>query len=161
MTVNQSNGEKLERLMTKALRDIPARRAPLTLESRVFGELQRRATQVWWRQSFMHWPSAARAAFVMLNVALVAATFIGGVSNVIGGRSFGDFTGLVLTWMRPFLSVLSTMGGLTPVFLRAIPAGWLYAGVAVGVALYVVLFGLGAAAYRTLYMRPSWAGDRL
>jgi hypothetical protein len=109
----------------------------------------------------MNWPSAARAAFVLLNVALVAVTFIGGVSNVIGGRSFGDFTGLVLTWLRPFVSVLSTMGGLTPVVLRAIPSGWLYLGVAVSIALYVVLFGLGAAAYRTLYMRPSWAGDRL
>jgi hypothetical protein len=160
MTVTQSNDEKLERLMAKALRDMPARRAPRSLETRVLDELQRRATQVWWRQSFMHWPSTARAAFVVLNVALVAATFIGGVSNVIGGRSFDDFSGLLMSWMRPFVSVLSTMGGLTPVVLRAVPAGWLYAGVAVGVTLYVVLFGLGAAAYRTLYIRPSWAGDR-
>ena len=62
--------------------------------------------------------------------------------------------------MRPFVAVLSTVGGLTPVLLRAIPSGWLYAGVAVSVALYMVLFGLGAAAYRTLYVGPSLAGGR-
>jgi hypothetical protein len=58
------------------------------------------------------------------------------------------------------LAVLSTLGGLTPVLLRAIPSGWLYVGVAVSLALYIVLFGLGAAAYRTLYVEPSLTGDR-
>jgi hypothetical protein len=158
--VNQRNDEKLEQVMTAALRDMPPRRAPRALESRVFAELQRRSALVWWRRSFTHWPSAARAAFVLLNVALVAVTFIGGVSNVVGGRSFADFSGIVLEWMRPFVAVLSTVGGLTPVLLRAIPSGWLYVGVAVSVALYMVLFGLGAAAYRTLYVGPSLAGGR-
>ncbi len=36
---------------------------------------------------------------------------------------------------------------------RAIPAGWLYGGLAVVASLYLTLFGLGAAAYRALLPR--------
>jgi hypothetical protein len=151
--------EKLEQVITEALRGIPARRAPANLESRVLGELQRRAMLVWWRRSFMHWPAAARTAFVVLNIALVAATFLNGFSNLVGGRSFTDFIAMMMSWMRPFLTVLSSVGGLTPAFLNAIPSTWLYVGVMLSVALYAVFFGLGAAAYRTLYLRPSMAGN--
>jgi hypothetical protein len=151
--------EKLERVMSEALRGLPPRRAPASLESRVLGELQRRATLAWWSRSFTHWPAAARAAFVVLNVALVAVTLLNGFSGVVGGRSFTSFGAMVLMWMRPFLAVVSSVGGLTPVLLHAIPSAWLYVGMAMGAVLYTVLFGLGATAYRTLYMRPSMAGN--
>jgi hypothetical protein len=154
------NDEKLERVMGETLRGLPARRAPRTLESRVLGELERRAMMEWWQRSFSHWPAAARAAFVFLNVGLVAVTFLSGFSNLVGGRSFSQFAAMMMTWMRPFLSVLSSVGGVTPAVLNSIPSGWLYAGAVVAVALYVSLFGLGAVAYRTLYLRPSMAGVR-
>lgn len=152
--MNSSKEDNLEKLMTEALHGLPLRRAPLDLESRVLDELQRRAAQVWWRRSFTHWPTAARTAFVLLNIALVAVTFLNGFSNVVGGRSFSEFTAMLLMWMRPFLTVLSSVGGLTPVLLHSIPQGWLYIGLAVSAVLYTALFGLGAAAYRTLYLRP-------
>jgi hypothetical protein len=41
---------------------------------------------------------------------------------------------------------------------RVIPFEWLYGTMAAGTILYAALFGLGAAAYRTLYLHPS-AGD--
>ena len=152
--------EKLEQVVTAALRDLPLRRAPRTLESRVLTELQQRAALAWWHRSFTHWPMAARSAFVALNIALVGVTFLNGISGVVGGRSFTEFAAMVMMWLRPFLAVLSSVGDLTPVLVRSIPHGWLYIGVAVGAVLYVVLFGLGAAAYRTLYMPPSLAGGR-
>jgi hypothetical protein len=46
------------------------------------------------------------------------------------------------------------------VLVGAIPTTWLYGGIAAGAMLYVILFGLGAAAYRTLYLQPSMMGDR-
>jgi hypothetical protein len=42
MTDNDSD-ETLERAVDRALRELPLRRAPHTLESRVFAELERRA----------------------------------------------------------------------------------------------------------------------
>ena len=72
-----------------------------------------------------------------------------------------EVTGLVLAWVNPFLAVMSSVGGIAAVLVRIIPPLWLYGGLALGIMLYVALFGLGAAAYRTLYLRPSWVGDDL
>jgi len=44
--------------------------------------------------------------------------------------------------------------------MRVIPATWIYGGLTAGIALYMALFGLSAAAYRALYLQPSLAGDR-
>jgi hypothetical protein len=50
---------------------------------------------------------------------------------------------------------------LVAVLFRVIPPLWLYGSLAIGIFLYVTLFGLGAAAYRTLYLQPSMAGNDL
>ena len=116
--------------------------------------------QPWWRASFANWPAGARAAFVLICAALVAGSFFGGVSAYVGDRSFHEISALVLSFVHPFLAVASSAGGLTALLLRAIPPLWLYAGLGLGIFLYVALFGLGAAAYRTLYLQPL-AGDDL
>lgn len=152
--------QKLEQLLGQALAGLPLRRAPGTLESRVVGELERRAAQPWWRASFSNWPAGARAAFVLVCAALVAGSFFGGVSAYLGGRSFDGISALVLSFVHPFLAVASSAGGLSALLLRAIPPLWLYGGLGIGIFLYVALFGLGAAAYRTLYLQPV-AGDEL
>ncbi len=152
--------EKLERLLTQELHALPLRRAPSTLESRVFGELARRAALPWWRRSFADWPMGPRIAFILLSVALIGATFLGGISAVAGVRSLNEVGALLLSWMQPALVVMASVGGLAALLVRVIPPLWLYGSLAVGAMLYVILFGLGAAAYRMLY-RPSSAGDSL
>ena len=91
--------------------------------------------------------------------ALIAVTVLGGVSAYLGDRSFVEASALLLSWANPFLTVVSSAGGLVALLLHVIPALWLYGALGVGIFLYVTLFGLGAAAYRTLYLRPSSAGD--
>jgi hypothetical protein len=49
---------------------------------------------------------------------------------------------------------------LNAALVRVVPLEWLYGAMAGGAILYAALFGLGAAAYRTLYLNPSSAGDR-
>jgi hypothetical protein len=149
--------QKLERALTEALKGLPLRRAPGTLEARVVDELERRAALPWWRVSFTHWPAAARVAFVIVCIALVAATFLGGVFAFVGNRSFNEAAALVLSWVQPFLAVMSSAGGVATLLVRVIPPLWLYGGMALGIMLYLALFGLGAAAYR-LYLRPSSVG---
>jgi hypothetical protein len=153
--------EKLERLLTQALGSLPLRPAPRTLESRVMAALERRALRPWWHCSFAHWPVAPRIAFVLVCAALIAATFFGGVSAFLGYGSLNVFAALLLSWVQPLLAVMSSAGGLAALLVRVIPPLWLYGGLALGALLYVALFGLGAAAYRTLYLRPSMAGDAL
>ena len=127
--------QELERLLHRTLRAVPLRRAPQTLESRVLGELQRRAAMPWWRRSFVHWPQVARAAFVLLCVAMAAAV-VGATAAVVGAT-----------------------GEWAASLARAVPPEWIYDGLAVSGLLYTALFGLGIAAYRTLYRNFEIAGD--
>jgi hypothetical protein len=153
--------QKLERVLHQTLRELPLRKAPITLESRLVEELARRAALPWWRGSFVHWPVAARVAFVLLCAGLVAATILGGASAFIGVRSFSEVAAQLLSWAQPMLAVISSAGGLAALLLRVIPQAWVYGGLLFGILLYLALFGLGAAAYRTLYLPPSLAGDDL
>jgi hypothetical protein len=161
MNKHTDSATKLERLLTEAMGELPLRRAPSTLESRVIGELNRRAALPWWRVSFAHWPVTPRVVFVLVCVALIGSTFFGGVSAFVGIGSLNGIGGLLLLWAKPLLVVMSSAGGLAALLVRVIPPLWLYGGMAVGAMLYVILFGLGAAAYRTLYLRPFGAGDGL
>jgi hypothetical protein len=149
---------KLEQLLHQALSGLPPRRAPGTLESRVANELARRALLPWWRASFASWPVAARVMFILVCALLAAATILGGVSAYLGDRSFGEASAVMLSWVHSCLTVLSSAGGLVALLVHVIPPLWLYGILGVGIFLYVTLFGLGAAAYRTLYL-PSSAGD--
>jgi hypothetical protein len=153
--------QKLEQVLHQGLSGLPPRRAPSTLESRVANELARRAQLPWWRASFANWPVAARVMFILVCAVLGAATILGGISAYLGDRSFDEASALLLSWAHPFLTVVSSAGGLLTLLLRVIPPLWLYGILGVGIFLYVTLFGLGAAAYRTLYLRPSSAGDDL
>lgn len=154
-----TSAAKLEQVLSQALRGLALRPAPQTLESRVCGELQRRAALPWWRSGFSHWPVMARAAFVVLGVSLVGALLLGGFSIFGDTRSFDVIAGLLISWAQPALAIMSTAGGLAALMLRVIPPFWLYGGLTLGALLYVALFGLGAAAYRTLYLQPSQAGE--
>jgi hypothetical protein len=159
MTNPVDRDQGLERAVDQALKGLPLRRAPSTLESRVIHELQRRAALPWWRASFAHWPAAPRVAFVVICIALVAATILGGVSAFVGVGSLNEMAALALSWAHPFLAVLSSAGGVTALLVHIIPPLWLYGAMALGIVLYVTLFGLGAAAYRTLYLQPSSVGE--
>ncbi|HEY2678499.1 MAG TPA: hypothetical protein VGI65_16110 [Steroidobacteraceae bacterium] len=159
MNEHTTSAEKLERVLHQTLRGAAMRRAPATLESRVFAELERRAALPWWRSSFAYWPAMARVAFVLMCASLVVAMLLGGISAFVEVRSFGEIEALLLSWTQPLTVVLSSAGGLTALLARVIPPFWLYGGLAFGVLMYVLLFGLGAAAYRTLYLRPIVAGE--
>jgi hypothetical protein len=60
-----------------------------------------------------------------------------------------------LSWANPAMSVIEFAAGMVSVVERSIPATWLYVSLGVAALLYAMLFGLGAAAYRTLYLQPS------
>jgi hypothetical protein len=139
--------EAPERLLDRALRTLPLRRAPQTLESRVLRELERRAALAWWRSSFTHWPLPARAAFLVLCAVLIRAAFLGGAAVTAAVGSLG--------WARDIGMLMSSGANLAALPARFAPPAWLYGGISICAVLYLALFGLGAALYRTLYL----AGD--
>jgi hypothetical protein len=135
---------RLEQLLGHVLRELPPRRAPATLEARVFAEITRRATLPWWRRSFAHWPSGARIAFVAVCIVLSALTSMRGAWLIAALGPARELHRLT----APVSAAAETAASL----MHAIPLVWLYEGLALAAVLYGLLFALGAAAYRTLFL---------
>jgi hypothetical protein len=155
MTPNSSNEEKMERLIHQTLRDLPPRRAPQSLEHRVLVELRRRGALPWWRKSFVHWPVAARAAFIVLSAGLVKLALMFGVC-VTAGFDIGQYKEAFpqqFAWMESGLAVVHAAEDFFAIMARNIPSLWLYAGLAFFATMYAALFGLGAAAYKVIHVQ--------
>jgi hypothetical protein len=155
MTGSDKHQEQLERLVHEVLRDQPLRHAPNTLEARVFAEMARRAALPWWRKSFTHWPMLARVAFLIASYGFVRLALWGAMSVVDALRSepVTEVLTPAHTQLHAAMSLLSAAHEAGDLVIRAIPFPWLYGIAAIGVVLYVTLFGIGAAAYRTLHSR--------
>jgi hypothetical protein len=145
--MNESNDEKLERLLRGTLGGLPLRRAPDALERSVLTALALRAALPWWRRSFAQWPMAARSAFVLVCAALVVLSLTNGVLQQLGFETSA--------WIKPVAGLMASVGGAANLAVSLVPPPLLYGVLGVGAALYALLFGLGAVAYRTLYLQPS------
>jgi len=146
MNTPTNRDEQLERFVDKALRDQPLQRAPASLESKVMAQIARRAATPWWRTSFAHWPMAARMTFLVASVGFVKLGLNSAALLVEpfdpAARSAALFA--ELSWIHALFMSVSTV-------IHNLPALWVYGVIAVLTASYVVLFGVSAAAYRTLY----------
>jgi drug/metabolite transporter (DMT)-like permease len=150
---------KAERILNELIRGLPLRRAPAALEFRVCRELERRAAQPWWFRGFSQWPAGARVSFVAICSGIIGLSVGDGAWTMLA-RTLSNVGAAPLSWTHSAVAVLRPVYEVGALLMRVIPATWIYGGLTAGVALYMALFGLSAAAYRTLYLRPSLAGDR-
>lgn len=147
------NEKDLEQFIHRELRALPARRAPRSLESRVFAAIEAQNSIPWWHKSWSYWPMSIRAVF-----AAVATIFAGSaVAACYALLSGGDAT-TVAAAATERLSVFVKLYhagvwafDLVSYVFSSIPTLWIYGGLAFAATMYVALFGLGAAAYRSLY----------
>lgn len=149
--------DHLERLIHRTLRDLPPRRAPVSLERRVMAEIQRRAALPWWRKSFAHWPLAARTAFLVLSAAGATACLAIGfwIAAGIDLQPLQHAVRVQFAWFENVRAVFAAVGSFFEIMHRNIPPLWLYGIAGFVAAMYVALFGLGAAAYRALHPQRS------
>ncbi len=145
--------EQLEQFIHRELRALPARRAPHTLESRVLAAIEQQAAVAWYHKSWSHWPAAFRALFLAVSTgitgALVTAFYVW-VSGVDTGAVAAQASERLSLFTKAYHAA-EWVADLSAQVFSTIPAVWLYGGVALIAALYATFFGLGAAAYRTLY----------
>ena len=121
----------------------------------MLAEIERRATIAWYHKSWSYWPAPVRAAF------LVGATGVAGAAVTAfylaepGCRTPSAVAARGRRATSAGSRRLYHVGGWIVNFagqlFASIPPLWLYGGLAVMAALYATFFGLGAAAYRTLY----------
>ncbi len=153
MTPSPDSHEQLERLIHRTLRELPPRRAPRSIEGRVFAELARRAALPWWRKSFVNWPVPARAAFLVLSVGVVKLVLMA-VVWVMAGFDMAQYREAFsqpFAWMENGLAVVNALSGFFDIMLRNVPPLWLYGGLAVIASLYATLLGVGTFAYKALH----------
>ena len=145
--------EELEKLIHQTLRSLPARRAPHTLEARVLAALEARASLPWWKQSFAQWPVAARVAFFIVTAGLAKVGLMAAVWMMAGfdGAQVTSAFSTQFAWIQTASAIVEGFGNFCGALYRSIPPLWLYGGLAFLATMYAALFGLGAAAYRTLY----------
>ena len=146
-----NNEEKLERLVGRVLKQQPLRKAPGTLEARVFAALEaaRRAALV-----AREFPALAarRARDVPARLVRHREARVDGVMWLLTDARPATVVAGPVTWYEHLSSFVSTLGSLGYTLVHAIPPHWLFIGIAFTATLYVALFALGATAYRTLYV---------
>jgi hypothetical protein len=150
---------KAERFLKELLSGLPLRRAPATLEFRVRRELDRRLARPWWSRAFSQWPTGARAFFIAICGAIIGFTVRDSAWTMVA-RALRDAATPPMSWSHATVAATTSACEVAVLLVRAIPATWIYGGLTAGAVLYAALFGLSAAAYRTLYLQPSQAGDR-
>jgi len=147
-------------MLNALVRELPLRRAPATLEFRVCRELARRAARPWWFRGFTQWPAAARISFVVICSAIIRLTVGDGAWTMVA-ETLSHAAAAPVSWTHATAALIGSACEVAALLLRVVPATWIYGALTAGVALYAALFGLSAAAYRALYLRPSPAGDPL
>lgn len=145
--------EQVERLVHRELTALPFRKAPATLEARVLAAIEQQATVAWYHRSWNYWPAAVKAAFLAVGTAVSGAAVMafalmsqGADTSALTNAAGERFSGLVTLF-----HITRWIVNYTTETIAGIPPLWLYGGLATVAFLYASFFGLGAAAYRTLY----------
>jgi hypothetical protein len=141
-----------EAIVDRCLRDPPPRTAPATLEARVIAACRRRAARPWWRREIAHWPGVARAAIVAACAASAVPAWrasswlLAGIGGLVGQG------GAVASWTRAAAGGVAALRATLLLTSVDVPPLWACAGLLIAGGLYAALLGLGAIAYRALYL---------
>jgi len=153
LALRTQSAEQLEQLVHHELRGLPLRKAPSTLESRVLAAIEHQATVAWYHKSWTYWPGAVKAAFLGVATgvsgAAIAAFYL--VTQGADASALTAAAGERFAGVAALFHVVRWIATYTGDTIASIPPLWLYGGLAFVAALYATFFGLGAAAYRTLY----------
>jgi hypothetical protein len=152
---DESLDREVEARLGQALRTLPERRAPASLESRVLDALARRVPMPWWRRSFGEWPAAARIAFSVTSAVLVVLTVLAAAAASANFGSLGASRALATPVLHD-ASVFFVITRTLSVSLASIlSSSWVLGCLIASAALYAALFGLAIAGYRTLYLNAD------
>ncbi|WP_221032248.1 hypothetical protein [Actomonas aquatica] len=145
--------EQLEQKIHAVLREQPPRRAPMSLESRVLGEIARRQALPWWHKSYAYWPQPMRLTFLVIACGLAAAAVLGSMhlAGLFSAAAITSFFEPITSAVATLRAAGSSLGELVRPLVPTISTQWLYVALAVIGASYALLVGVGATAYRFLW----------
>lgn len=135
----------LERVIHQELKRLPAVKAPARLSARVLEAVRARQALPWWQQSFWHWPSLARAVFLLL-VGFIAVSLTGGTWFASEVAADGTVAKTVAEYLSPLTNAFVVMWRS---FLQTL-ALW---ALALAGVLYLICVGAGTLFVRLAYKR--------
>jgi hypothetical protein len=155
MKLNTDDQARLEQLIATGLRRQPSLKAPVSLQSRVFAEIARRAALPWYHRSFRGWPVLMQIGFVftaLATVVLARSVILWSrpvAASELAAPMSGSFS--FLQSVGSAWSALGSMfGAVGSALLHRVPEFWLVVGIGVAVAMYALLAGIGVAVFRAV-----------
>lgn len=152
--MNQDSNPKLEATVHGALKQLPTLKAPSSLVPDVLRLVAAKSRLPWWQLSWWDWPVAAKASFLLLTLAVVAAMSQGGI---LLNEGLADYSQQVTERLGPATSILDT----TQTLLGAGGLVWQKIAQPLLIALLVgagacglLCAGLGTAWFRFAFKRP-------
>jgi hypothetical protein len=144
--------QQLEQYIGTLLSRQPLRQAPSSLEARVLRELAVRASKPWWLQGFSRWPWAARVLCLPVGLGLVQLSFLttGRLMSLWQALQTSAPASTAQSGLQMLGNLSQAVQTLGNMLTREIPQVWIYGAAGLALLLYAALFGLGAAAFRTL-----------
>ncbi len=145
-----------EDALESALKSLPARRAPATLETRVLAAIAAQQARPWWRKGFAFWPPALRFIFLGLTLAIAAGTawaLLQGTGTAPVATA-GEWIGNAFGWWSRARSLTGDLIRLSADSLSSTAQFWILAAISLIALCYATLIGTGAALYR-IFMRPE------
>ena len=145
---------ELEGYIGRILSQQPLRQAPANLEARILQRLAQEAARPWWRLGFSRWPWSARLLFLATGAGLARIAFLAmgrldALWQAVQQTAPVDTARAGLQLIDNLGHALQTLGSMVT---QVIPQAWMYGVVGLALLLYAALFGLGAAAFRTLIL---------
>ena len=143
---------QLEHAIHSVLRSQPARHAPASLEARVLARIEQQQAMPWWRASFSHWPIGARFLLLVALIAVAKLTLDLVVWMFSSPTPVTHTVEKSVTWAKSTAGLFESLLSLCQSLFNVIPPHWITLGLAFAAGMYIMLFALGATAYRTLYL---------
>ena len=139
---------KLESLLDAELKKLPPIAAPASLLPNVMSAIAARGHVPWWQRAWWDWPLTAKAAFILIALAIVGAFSGGGVMLDEGVSNYSQqvaerFGPMASLWDTA-LTILSVGGSLVEKIGQPL---LLYGAVFIGL-LYLTCLGLGTVCVR-------------
>jgi hypothetical protein len=139
---------KLESLLDAELQKLPPITAPASLVPNVMAAIAARARLPWWQHAWWDWPLTAKAAFLLLALA-IAGAFSGG--GVILDEGVSNYSQQVVERFSPITSLWDTVVTVLNVGRSLVEkmgqSIFLYATIFIGL-LYLTCLGLGTVCVR-------------
>lgn len=139
---------KLESLLDAELKQLPPLAAPASLLPNVMSAIAARAASPWWKRAWWDWPLTAKAAFLLLALAIAGAFSGGGVMLDEGVSNYSqqvvERLGPAASLWDTVLTILNAVGSLVEKIGQPV---LLYAAIFTGL-LYLTCLGLGTVCVR-------------